>query len=163
MATPEFITQLRRHIGHSPLWLMGANLLILREGTHQPEVLLFRRSDNGEWGGIAGIVEPGEHPAETAVREALEEGCIHVAIDRLLWLDVMEPITYVNGDQCQFLDHGFSGHIIEGQPAIGDGEASEFGWFPVDQLPSPRQVRLSAQVAVCVANPDGVVFDLGAW
>ncbi len=163
MPTPAFITELRSHIGHAPLWLSGASLIILRDGEIGKEVLLFRRSDNGDWGGIAGIVEPGENPATTVVREAMEEGCITVEVERMLWVDVMETITYVNGDQCQFLDHGFLGRIIGGEPAIGDGEACDFGWFPVDQLPSPRQKRLDAQVAVCLANPADVVLDLSSW
>lgn len=163
MPTPEFILQLRRHIGHAPLWLMGANVLILRDGEAGPEVLLFRRSDNGEWGGIAGIVEPGEHPAQTVVREAREEGCIEIAVERLLWIDVMAEITYPNGDRCQFLDHGFRGRLLGGTPGIGDGEACDVGWFPADQLPSPRQARLAAQVRVCLADPTDVVFDMGEW
>ena len=52
MATPPYIAELRRHVGHAPLWLMGANVLVVRDG----EVLLVRRSDTGEWAPIGGIV-----------------------------------------------------------------------------------------------------------
>lgn len=163
MTTPEFIKELRRHIGHDPLWLMGANAIITRESTTGPEVLLFRRSDNGEWGGIAGIVEPGEHPAVTVVREAQEEGCIEIRVERLLWLLVMDEITYVNGDRCQFLDHGFRARLVSGEPGIGDGEACDWGWFPADRLPTPRQERLDALIRICLADPQEVVMDLEGW
>ncbi|MDO5068022.1 MAG: NUDIX domain-containing protein [Propionibacteriaceae bacterium] len=163
MATPGFITELRRHIGHAPLWLIGANVLVLRDGASGPEVLLFRRSDNGDWAGIAGIVEPGEHPEATVVREAKEEGCIDVEVERLLWVVVMDEITYVNGDRCQFLDHGFRARLVGGEPAIGDGEACDWGWFPVDQLPEPRQERLDALIRICLADPPEVVTSLEGW
>ncbi len=163
MPTPEYIVDLRRHIGHDPLWLMGASVVILRDGLKGREVLLFQRADTGEWDVIAGIVEPGEHPAQTVVREAWEEGCIEIAVERLLWVDVMDEITYPNGDRCRFLDHGFQGRIIGGSPSVGDGEASDLGWFPVDRLPHPRRKRLEAQIRVCLAQPEDVVFDLVAW
>lgn len=163
MSTPSFITDLREHIGHAPLWLMGANVFVFRDGPSGPEVLLFRRADNGDWAGIAGIVEPGEHPATTAVREALEEGCIEIEIERLLWVLVMDEVTYANGDRCQFLDHGFRARIVGGEPGIGDGEASGWGWFPVDQLPSPRQARVDPLIRICLADPKEVVLDLEGW
>ena len=34
---------------------------------------MVKRSDNGEWTPVTGIVDPGEEPAVGAVREALEE------------------------------------------------------------------------------------------
>lgn len=163
MGTPTFITELRHHIGHAPLWLAGAEAFVLRDGEAGPEVLLFRRSDNGEWSGIAGIVEPGEHPATTAVREAKEEGCIDIEIERLLWIVVTEERIYPNGDRCQFLNHGFRARIRSGEPGIGDGEASDWGWFPVERLPTPLQRGTDSLVRICVADPDDVVMDLSGW
>ena len=68
MATPDFIVELRRSIGHAPLWLMGANALVLRGALPDAEVLLVRRSDSGEWSPISGIVDPGEDPHVAAIR-----------------------------------------------------------------------------------------------
>ena len=36
-------------------------------------MLLVKRSDNGAWTPVTGIVDPGEEPAVAAAREALEE------------------------------------------------------------------------------------------
>ena len=69
MPTPEYILSLREKIGHDLLWLPGATAVVLHEG----RILLGRRSDNGNWAPITGIVDPGEEPAATAVRECLEE------------------------------------------------------------------------------------------
>ena len=160
MPTPEFILELRRHIGNEPLWLSGANLVVLREGETGPEVLLGRRADDGNWAAISGIVEPGENPADTVVREALEEASVEVEVERMLWLDVMDEVTFPNGDRCRFLDHGFRGRLVSGSPGVGDGELSDFGWFPTDRLPSPRQARLAEQVRICLEDPRDVVLGL---
>lgn len=157
MPTPPFILELRRHVGHAPLWLMGANALILRE---QREVLLVRRSDTGEWTPVSGIVDPGEHPSETAVREAAEEAGVVIEVERMLWTVITEEITYANGDICQYLDHGFLCRWVSGEAHVGDDESSEVGWFPVDALPSPRQSRLGDMVALALKNPRDVVFEL---
>ena len=161
MPTPDFILELRRHIGNETLWLSGANLVVLREGEAGPEVLLGRRADDGNWAAISGIVEPGENPADTVVREAREEACIEVEVERMLWLDVMDEVTFPNGDRCRFLDHGFRGRLVDGSPGIGDGEISDFAWFPADRLPIPRQERLAEQVRVCLEDPRDVVLGLG--
>ena len=161
MPTPDFILELRRHIGNETLWLSGANLVVLREGEAGPEVLLGRRADDGNWAAISGIVEPWENPADTVVREAREEACIEVEVERMLWLDVMDEVTFPNGDRCRFLDHGFRGRLVDGSPGIGDGEISDFAWFPADRLPIPRQERLAEQVRVCLEDPRDVVLGLG--
>ena len=30
MATPDFVLELRRHVGHAPLWMPGTTVVILR-------------------------------------------------------------------------------------------------------------------------------------
>lgn len=156
MPTPPFITELRRHIGHAPLWLMGANALVLRGD----EVLLVRRSDTGEWSPISGIVDPGEHPSVTAVREAAEEAGVEIEVERLLWTVVTDPVAYPNGDQCQYVDHGFRARWISGEARVGDEESTEVAWFPIDSLPTPRQGRLDAMVRLAVEDPRDVAFEL---
>lgn len=156
MPTPPFITELRRHIGHAPLWLMGANALVLRGD----EVLLVRRSDTGEWSPISGIVDPGEHPSVAAVREAAEEAGVEIEVERLLWTVVTDPVTYPNGDQCQYVDHGFRARWISGEARVGDEESTAVAWFPIDSLPTPRQCRLDAMVRLAVEDPRDVAFEL---
>ena len=69
MAIPDYVRRLRLRVGHDLLWLPGATAVVLRGD----EVLLVRRSDNGQWSPVTGIVDPGEHPARAAVREVMEE------------------------------------------------------------------------------------------
>lgn len=158
MPIPEFIAQLRSHVGTAPLWLSGAAAVILRDGGSGPEVLLIRRSDTGDWALVSGIIDPGEHPVETLRREALEEASVVIEVGRMLWLTVGDPVTYPNGDQCQFLDHGYAARWVSGEARVGDDETTDVGWFPVDALPRPRRDDVEAGVRAALA-PAGHILD----
>ncbi|MGW2217585.1 NUDIX domain-containing protein, partial [Nonomuraea sp. NPDC001684] len=69
MPTPEFVLALREKIGTEPLWLSGVTAVVL----HEDQVLLVRRSDTGAWTPVTGIIDPGEQPADAALREVAEE------------------------------------------------------------------------------------------
>lgn len=62
MATPDFVLELRRHVGNAPLWMPGTTVVILRPAPRcapidwetpiapeTVEMLCVRRSDNGAW------------------------------------------------------------------------------------------------------------------
>ena len=136
MATPDFILHLRRHVGTTPLWLSGSTAGIHRtrpDGT--VEWLLVRRADTGGWSVVTGIVDPGEHPHEAAVREALEEAGVVVEVERLVWQDVTALVTYDNGDQTRYINHTFRCRWVSGEPHPADGENTEAAFFPADALP----------------------------
>ncbi|GAB3820163.1 NUDIX domain-containing protein [Tessaracoccus terricola] len=159
MPIPEFISDLRRHIGNAPLWLSGAAAVILRDGETGPEVLLIKRSDTGEWALVSGIIDPGEHPVETLRREAMEEASVEIEVGRMLWLTVGAPVTYPNGDQCQFLDHGYLCRWISGAARVGDDEATDVRWFPVDALPTPGRDELAVRVRAALQPGDGILHE----
>ena len=130
MATPDFVLSLREHIGHAPLPLVGVTAVIVRDG----EVLLGRRADNGAWQCVSGIVDPGEEPADAAVRETLEEASIVVRATRLALVQQLDRITYANGDRVDYLDLVFRCVWVTGDPHPADGELTEVGWFALDDL-----------------------------
>lgn len=135
MPIPEFIAELRAKIGTAPLWLSGVTAVIHREVDGRSQVLLVKRMDNGRWTPVTGIVDPGEEPHITAVREAAEEACVVAEVERLVWTSVTDPVVYDNGDVTQYLDLAFRCRWISGEPAVGDDENSEVGFFDVDALP----------------------------
>jgi 8-oxo-dGTP pyrophosphatase MutT (NUDIX family) len=97
MPIPEFIVELRRAVGTAPLWLAGVTAVTIRDD----KVLLVKRSDNGAWTPVTGIVEPGENPADCAVREVREETGASAQAVRLAWVHVTRPAVHSNGDQAQ--------------------------------------------------------------
>jgi len=130
VTTPPFILELRELVGSHPLWLSGATAIVVRGD----ELLMIRRADNGRWAPVAGIIEPGEHPADTAEREVLEEAGVVVEVERIAGVDVTARVTYDNGDVSQFLAIVVRCRWISGDPHPADGEATEARWVHRDAL-----------------------------
>lgn len=135
MPTPPYILQLRRRVGHDRLLLPGVSGVVVREEAGEPQILLVRRADSGEWTLPSGIVEPDEQPAACLVREIHEETRVEVRAERLALLAVDPELTYPNGDRCQFVSMTFRCAYLGGEAAVGDEESTEVRWFALDALP----------------------------
>src|SRR3954471_20254411 len=119
MPTPDFIVRLRQKIGHDLLWLPGATAVVFKDDA----VLLVKRSDDGEWTPVTGIVDPGELPSDTAVREVREETGITCEVESLVWVNVTGVRVYSNGDRAHYLDHTFRCRYVEGVAHVADDES----------------------------------------
>ncbi|MGC4942897.1 NUDIX hydrolase [Kribbella sp. DT2] len=144
MTTPKFILALREKIGHDLLWMPGITAVVLDDSS---QVLLVRRADDGRWSLPAGILEPGEQPAEAIVREIHEETAVHATVDRLVRVESLPPTAYPNGDQVQYLDLCFRCHPTGGTPRVNDDESLEVGWFPLTDHP-----KLHPREELCISN-----------
>ncbi len=154
MATPEFILDLRRLVGSRPLWLSGSTAVVVREGPDGEQVLLVQRADNQAWGPVAGIIDPGEEPHVTAIREVAEEAGVESVVERLVWLTVTEMVSYENGDQTQYIDHVFRCAWVSGEPYPADGEAVRAEFFDASDLPAMSE-RDTTRVRLALENrPD---------
>ncbi|MEU8031350.1 NUDIX domain-containing protein [Streptomyces sp. NPDC049099] len=136
MATPDFIRTLRASAGPQLLWLPGITAIVFDD---EGRVLLGRRSDTRKWAVIAGIPEPGEQPAACAVREVFEETAVHCVAERVVLVQALNPITYPNGDCCQFMDITIRCRAVGGEARVNDDESLEVGWFEVDALPDLQE------------------------
>ncbi|MGI3783170.1 MAG: NUDIX hydrolase [Janthinobacterium lividum] len=162
MGVPEFVLQLRRGIGHDRLFLTGVTAVVVREGADggTSEVLYGRRADNGLWALPSGIVEPGEQPGATVVREVFEELRVEVEADRLALVTTDPDITYPNGDVCQFVSLTFRCRYVGGEAAIGDDESLEVAWRRADDPPADLDELQRRRLAVGLAEGSACVFDL---
>ncbi|GGC67279.1 NUDIX domain-containing protein [Hoyosella rhizosphaerae] len=149
MGIPNYIAELRKHVGTDLLWLSGVSVVIAND---DGEVLLARRSDNRLWAVVSGILEPGEEPSCAAQREVLEEIGVRVALDRITSVDVTPVVTYSNGDQCQYLDICFSAKIVDGTPHVADDENIEVRWFSVNALPDDMTETSRDRIAHALAQ-----------
>ncbi len=147
--TPEYVLALRSAVGHHLLWLPGVTAVVLRGD----EVLLVKRSDNGAWTPVTGIVDPGEEPAVAGAREVLEEASVVAVPERLASVHALPPMTYENGDHAQYLDLTFRFRYVSGEPFPDDGENTEAAWFPLDALP-PMSAEMHRRIASALP-PDG--------
>ncbi|WP_028649909.1 NUDIX domain-containing protein [Nocardiopsis sp. CNT312] len=143
MPIPEFVVELRRHVGHGLLPLTGVTAVVLSEGG---DVLLHRRADDGRWCTPGGILEPGEQPAQALVREVREETGARVAVEQLTSVVAHDPYTYPNGDRVQMLDLAFRCRYTGGDLDAGGDESLDVGWFAPDALP-PMDARILDRIA----------------
>ena len=129
----DYILQLRQHIGHRPILLVGAGILMLDK---QNRLLLMKRSDNGCWGFPGGSIEPGELVENAARREVLEE--TNLEVGEMSFFGVFSGpelyYKYPNGDEVYnvlivYLSHDWQGEII-----LND-EHTEWKWFNADEIP----------------------------
>src|SRR5450830_1657783 len=141
MATPDFILKLREKIGHKTLWIPGARAVVFDD---DGRVLLGQRADNGRWGLITGILEPGEEPAPGLLREVLEETGVVAEAERLVSVDTVGPTVYPNGDSCHFLTLVFRCHYVSGEARVNDDESLAVGWFRPEDFPELLPGHLEA-------------------
>ncbi|WP_207345207.1 NUDIX domain-containing protein [Arthrobacter sp. E3] len=140
MGSPDFIIKLRGKIGHDPLWLPGVRGVVFdAEG----RVLLGERSDTGGWALITGILDPGEEPGPGLLREVFEETAVVAEIEQLLGVAAVGPVTFPNGDVCDFLNIEFIARYVSGTARVNDDESLAVGWFAIEDLPPLREGHLA--------------------
>ena len=130
----DYILQLRQYIGHRPILLVGAAILILDE---QDRLLLMKRSDIGCWGIPGGAMEPGEVVEEAAKREALEE--THLEIGQMSLFGVFSGpelyYKYPNGDEVYNVSIVYLSPDWRGEIKLNE-EHSQWKWFAACDIPA---------------------------
>ena len=112
---------------------VGTGLAILRDG----KLLLYRRTRPPEaqhWSIVGGKVDLGESSEAAARREAEEESGLTIgAIEFLLHSEQFETV-----DGQHWVSMIYHTTDIVGEPRVMEPEKlPEFGWFALDDLPSP--------------------------
>ncbi|EOW9527713.1 NUDIX hydrolase [Bacillus cytotoxicus] len=130
-----YVEELRKIVGHRPLILVGAVVLVINK---KGEVLLQQRTEPyGKWGLPGGLMELGESPEETAYREVYEETGIHVKNLRLI--HVFSGANYftklANGDEFQSVTTAYYTDEYEGNFNMNTAEAVQLAFFPIRELP----------------------------
>jgi 8-oxo-dGTP pyrophosphatase MutT (NUDIX family) len=106
-------------------------LLINDEG----KLLILKRSDKvrtykGMWGGIAGYVEEGENPYETAIKEIREEvGIKEDEISLIKKFDPIEITDHYEGVKYNWFIHPFLFKIEKKDKIQIDWEHSTYKWI----------------------------------
>ena len=126
----DYIHELRKEIGSRKIILNCAGALIVRDGG----ILFQRRTDNGKWGLIGGLVEMNETYEEAALREVREETGLEVKLDSFLGIFHNHDMVWSNGDAAHVISAMFTAEIVSGEPRI-DEESYELRFFGKDELP----------------------------
>ncbi|MDP9864912.1 MULTISPECIES: NUDIX hydrolase [Streptosporangium] len=122
----------------------SVNIVVTNEAG---EILMIRRSDNGNWAVPGGAIDLGESLPEAAIRETLEETGIRCEITGLVgtYTDPKHVILYAsNGEARQEFSIVLTGQAVAGEPTPSD-ESREVRWVPRDEVCSlsmDRSMRL---------------------
>ena len=138
-----YIQELRARVGHRPLILVGAVVMIFDKNRH---LLLHHRTDDNTWDFPGGYMELGESIEETARREVLEEVGLEIGEMTLFKIFSGKDFYYEcpNGDQVFPVNPVYVTHDVQGVLRPDGDESSEARYFPLDNLPEEMfpQVRM---------------------
>lgn len=154
MTIPEqrpdgYVSDTRALVGNRLLLLPAVSVHIRDDAGR---LLLVHQIDRQQWGTVGGAVEPGESPAEAAVREAREETGLEVELTGLVAAlgGTGFQMTYPNGDECAYISIVFDA-LATGGELVADGvEVSHCGWFTTDDLEKADISTVSRSVLMAV-------------
>jgi len=96
-------------------------------------LMLQRRDDPAFWQSVTGSIEPGETPAQTAIREVLEEVAIDINAEQLTFVDCQRQIEF---EIFPHFRHRYAPEVTH----------SREHWFTL-ALPTEREVAISEHLA----------------
>ncbi|MCE4980652.1 MULTISPECIES: NUDIX hydrolase [Mammaliicoccus] len=130
----DYISSLRDKVGHAPVILVGALVLIFNK---DKQLLLQLRSDNESWGLPGGTMELGESFEEAATREVYEE--TNLEIQNLKFITNFSGkdyhMVYPNGDEAYTVTALFESEEYEGELSADIKETQNLKFFDLDKLP----------------------------
>ena len=126
----DYVKSLRSALGSRRIILNCAGALIVQDG----KILFQRRSDNGRWGLIGGLLELNETYTQGALREIREETGLEVELESFLGIFHNHHMVWSNGDAAHVISAMYTAHIVSGEPRI-DEESYELRFFGRDELP----------------------------
>ena len=130
-----YVDNLRQYVGHDPLILNGSVVILLNE---KRQVLLQeRKSPDGFWGLLGGLMELGESTEEVLRREVFEETGMTLPDVKLF--NVYSGADFLvrvpeNGDEFYVVTTVYLVENFTGVPVVHDDESYGFMWFNFAEL-----------------------------
>jgi len=133
MPMSGYLKTLREKLGHDLLQLPSAAVAVLDE---KKRLLCGLHSDKNIWVIPGGLIEPGEHPADAAVRETWEETGFIVEPTALLGVfgGPLKVIHYPNGDIASYTGIVFRARVVGGTMRPDQSEILQVDYFSRQEL-----------------------------
>jgi len=129
----DYLASLRRHVGHAPLLMVGASVLVVDD---RGRLLLLHRTDNRCWGPPGGAVEPGEVVEQAARRELQEETGLEAGELSLFGVFSGPELfyRYPSGDEVHNVTIVYRARPQAGQVRLNE-EHTGWKWFARGEIP----------------------------
>jgi 8-oxo-dGTP pyrophosphatase MutT (NUDIX family) len=148
-----YLEQLRNKVGNDLLLLPSAAVAI-----HDREkgLLVCKHADRNIWVTPGGLIEPGEHPADAAVRETWEETGLNVELTGILGVYGGPEliVDYANGDKAAYIGTIFRGRIVGGVMRPDGTEILEVRYFTREELTRAPHSRWMDRCFELLFTPD---------
>ena len=129
---PDYIKEIRKMVGHFPLLMPGALVILINE---DKEILMQKRADMDIWGIPGGFCELGETIEETARREVFEE--VGLECKDLKLLNVYSGqkyyFKYSNGDEVYNVTLTFICKEFGGTLNLDINESTDAKYFTLNE------------------------------
>ena len=163
MPRSDYVRSLREKVGNALLEVPTASVLTYDASG---QVLLVRHADGDVWTTPGGMIEPGETPANAAVRETWEETGLIVALTRIIGVFGGElcTSTYSNGDRIAWVSTVFEGRATGGTLRPDHEETLEVRYVGRDEMRKlPRQAHVDQFVDAAWKRSEAAVFQPASW
>jgi len=162
MPMSDYLHQVRSKVGHDLLLLPSAAVIV----NDEDRLLLCLHRDKNIWVAPGGLIEPGEQPADAAVRETWEETGLLVKLTGLLGVyggpDLI--IDYPNGDRAAYIGTVFRGRVVGGTLRPDGVETLDVRYFTREELlRTPHAKWLDHALPVLFAKDAEPHFIRPAW
>ena len=158
----DYVKHLRQVVGHGELLQLPSVAVALRDD--EGRVLLARHVETGIWGLPGGGVEPGEAPADAAVREFWEETGVLVRLTRLIGIfgSADHIVHYRNGDRTSYVAATFEAAAVSGTLSADPAELLEVRFVRQAEIPSLEIAPWMPEILASLFA-GGPLFRPAAW
>jgi 8-oxo-dGTP pyrophosphatase MutT (NUDIX family) len=133
MAMHPYLEELRTLVGPRPLLLPSVSILVGDRDRY-----LFGFLNHAQrWACPGGAIDPGESPADAALRETWEETGLFVELIRLVGCfsgSEAHRVVYPNGHIVDYVNIVFEARIVSGTPTPDGTEFSMLEWLRLDEV-----------------------------
>jgi 8-oxo-dGTP pyrophosphatase MutT (NUDIX family) len=133
MAISDYLRGLRAKVGHDLLHVPSVAVMVRDQADR---LLLVRNRDVGTWQTVGGAMDPDEHPADAAVREAFEETGLVVEPTRIIgvYAGPLFRLTYPNRDVVSYVGISFAARVVGGTERPCHDEVDRLAWYDRDAV-----------------------------
>lgn len=159
----DYILQLRDKVGPEMVLQMPSVSVGARDG--DGKLLMIRHAEGGRWLLPGGSVEPGERPADTALRETWEETGFRVGLMRLVGVYGGSEfvVRYRNDERVSYVMAVFEARVESGAPRPDEKETLEMGFFEAADLDGLDLARWVPPVLNELLADSSAGFQASTW